>query len=274
MVSIFKTLGEAITKKPWAFIALWLVILVISLPLVGVFTANIQYDTQKFIPKDLGAFVAKDKYDEQFPGEYKNQVLVVVESDNKTTAMRFIDDLDERVTNDTTIANLTGTSSIYSIQRDMVVNMTPELYRNLYDAYDNASDGNRELYNATDTILNSSHNLYYLWDNVTEANSEMMEARKQIRDASNQLYQGRDQVAMASSGLYQIQDASDMVYGIPAAYAQAFSTAFNGTNIDDASTAGYNAAMANVVGLAMQAQGLTSDQDRARLTAKIGRAHV
>lgn len=218
MVSIFKTLGEAITKKPWAFIALWLVILVISLPLIGVFTANIQYDTQKFIPKDLGAFVAKDKYDEQFPGEYKNQILVVVESDNKTTAMRFIDDLDERVTNDTSIANLTDTSSIYSIQRDMVVNMTPELYRNLYDAYDNASDGNRELYNATDTILNSSHNLYYLWDNVTTANDEFYKARKQILDASSKLYAARDQVVMAHDGLYQIKGIADVIDGVPSYY--------------------------------------------------------
>jgi len=35
MVSIFKTFGEIITKHPWAFVALWIVALVVSLPLLG-----------------------------------------------------------------------------------------------------------------------------------------------------------------------------------------------------------------------------------------------
>ncbi len=247
MVSIFKALGEVITKHPWAFVAFWLIALVVSLPLISVFMSNLQYDTSKFIPKDLGSFVAKDKYDEQFPGEFSNQILVVVQSENKTDAMHFIDDLDARVKNDTTIQNLTGTSSIYSIQRDAVVNMTPELYRSLNDGFDNASDGNRELYNATDTVRNSSRDLYYLWDNVTGTNSELYKARKQIADSNARLYSAWDQIAAASAGMYQIQDASDLVYGIPAAYAQGFGGAFNGSNIDEASTAGYNAAMAGAV---------------------------
>jgi len=250
MVSIFKTLGEVITKRPWAFIALWLVVLIVSLPLVGVFTANIQYDTQKFIPKDLGSFVAKDKYDEQFPGEYKNQVLAVVESDDKAAVMRFIDDLDARVRNDTSIANLTGTSSIYSIQRDMVVNMTPDLYRTLYDAYDNASDGNRELYNATDMVANTSHGLYYLWDNVTEANSEFMKARKTIISSSAQLYSARDQVVMAHGGLYQIKGIADVFFGVPSVYAGAYAQAIGqpGANDSTASVAAYGSTSAFIAG--------------------------
>jgi RND superfamily putative drug exporter len=218
MVSIFKTLAEAITRRPWAFIAFWLVVLAISIPLVGVFTSHLQYDTQKFIPKDLGALVAKDKYDQQFPGDYKNQILVVVQSDNNTTSMHYIDDLDSRVKNDTSIANLTGTSSIYTIQRDTVVNMTPDLYHSLYDAFDNASDGNRALYNATDTVLNSSNNLFWLWDNVTKANSDMMKADRMIVDSSSQLYAARDQIVAADGGLFQIKGLADIVDGVPAYY--------------------------------------------------------
>ncbi|HTX43087.1 MAG TPA: MMPL family transporter [Methanocella sp.] len=233
MVSIFKTLGEAITKRPWAIIAVWLIILLISLPLAGVFSANLQYDTQKFIPKDLGAFVAKDRYDEQFPGNNStNQILVVVEADDNTTSMRFIDDLDARVKNATAIRNLTGTSSIYSIQRDAVVNMTPDLYNNLYEAFDNASDGNRELHNATDAIGNSSNGLYWLWDNVTGMNSEFYKARKQIVDSSAQLYSARDQIVMAHDGLYQIKGAIDVLIGIPAYFAQAY--AGTSGSLDDA----------------------------------------
>ncbi|AFC99082.1 putative drug exporters of the RND superfamily [Methanocella conradii HZ254] len=247
MVSIFSKLGEVVTRHPWAIIAIWAIALIISLPLVGMFTGNLQYDVQKFIPKDLGSYQAKDKYDEQFPGNYKNQILVVVESDNKTAAMHFIDELDGRVKGDAAIRNVTGTSSIYSVQRDAVVNMTPDLYRGLYDAFDNASDGNRKLWNATDTVLNTSNSLYWLWDNVTEANSEFYKARKMVVDSSAKLYSARDQVVAASNGMYQIKDAADLVYGIPAVYVYGFNGVFNGSNVDQACAAGYNATMRGAV---------------------------
>jgi RND superfamily putative drug exporter len=235
MVSIFGRLGEAVTRHPWAIIAIWAIALVVSLPLVGMFTGNLEYDVQKFIPKDLGSYQAKDKYDEQFPGDYKNQIIVVVESENKTAAMRFIDDLDEKVKADTAIRNVTGTSSIYSVQRDAVVNMTPELYRGLYEAFDNASDGNRELWNATDTVINTSNGLYWLWDNVTEANSELYKARKMVVDSSAKLYSARDQVVSAHDGLYQVKGVADLVDGIPAYYVQVYVNA-NKSGLDDANS--------------------------------------
>ncbi|BAI62986.1 conserved hypothetical protein [Methanocella paludicola SANAE] len=240
MVSIFKTLGEMITKHPWAFVAVWVIVLLVSLPLVSVFTSNLQYDTEKFVPKDLGAFVAKDKYDEQFPGDYKNQILVVVGSDNKTDAMRYIDDLDGRIAANASIKNITDRSSIYNIQRDAVVNMTPDLYHELNDAFDNVSDGNRELYNATDTVRDSSNGLYWLWDNITGANSEFYKARKTIVDSSAQLYAARDQMVAAHGGLYQVKGVADLEFGIPLAYANAWSQtrtadpSLNDTQLDDA----------------------------------------
>ncbi len=239
MVSIFKTLGEAVTKRPLMFIAAWILILIISIPLAGVFSSNLQYDTQKFIPQDLGSFVAKDKYDQQFPGNNTNQILVVVQSDDKTTAMHYIDALNASVINDSSIANVTGTSSIYSIQRDAVVNMTPDLFNTLYEAFDNTSNGSRDLYNATDTVRNSSNGLYWLWDNVTKTNDEFYKMRKTIADSSAQLYSARDQVVQGHDGLYQIKGIADMEFGIPLAYANAWSSthqadpSLNDSQLDD-----------------------------------------
>ncbi|HTY90556.1 MAG TPA: efflux RND transporter permease subunit [Methanocella sp.] len=232
MVSIFKTFGEIITKHPWAFVALWIVALVVSLPLLGVFTSNLKYDTTGFIPKDLGAIAAQDKYDEQFPGNSSNHILVVIQSDNKTTAMHFMDDLDAAVLADANVTNVTGTSSIYNIQRDAVVNMTPDLFHSLYDAMDNTSDGNKKLYNATDEVRNSSNGLYWLWDNVTKTNDQFYKARKQIVDSSARLYSARDQIVAAHDGLYQIKGAADMILGVPMSFVQAY----NGTDssLDDA----------------------------------------
>jgi RND superfamily putative drug exporter len=234
MVSIFKTLGEFIAKYAWGIIALWVVILLISAPMALMFTQNLEYDTEKFVPKDLGAFQAKDVYDAQFPANDTNQILIVAQSDNKTESMHFIDALNSAVKNDSSIKNVTGTTSIYDIQRSALVNMTPDLYRGLYEGYDNVTDANRELYNATDTVRNSSRDLYYLKDNITKANDQMYTARKQILTSSAQMYSARDQIVQAHDGLYQVKGAADMILGVPMRFVQAYNKA--SPSLDDANS--------------------------------------
>ncbi len=124
------------TRRP--YVVLWLIVLLVSLPLVGVFAGNLSSDMQKFIPKNLGAVVAGDKYDEQFSTGVSSQAIVVVQSDDRTQAMNFIDDLDKAVTTDPNIKNVTGTTSIYSLQRSTLAGMTPGLYHGLYQGYDGA----------------------------------------------------------------------------------------------------------------------------------------
>lgn len=219
---MFKELGQFITKHAWAIIIIWVILLIVSLPLVQVFQSNLEYDTQKFIPKDLGSFEAKDKYDLEFPGEYKNEIITVVESDNKTDAMRFIDELNDTVNSDPSIKNVTGTSSIYDIQRTALVNMTPDLYDGLFDLYDNASEANRELYNATDEVRNTSQNLYYLKDNISTVNNQLRKAVRDAQGSSGQMYAVRDQVVAAHDGMYQLkhgaQDSAFILLGIPVYY--------------------------------------------------------
>ena len=240
MVSIFESLGEIITKRPWAFIAIWVLILIVSLPLILTFTSHLQYDTQKFIPESLGANLATNAYDAQFPGNSSNQILVVISAANNTTSMHFIDALDTAITSDTNITNVTGTTSVYGIQRTAVVNMTPDLYNMLYDAYDNVSNGSQQLYNATDIVLNTSNNLYWLYDNITSTNSQLYQGLRQIQASSAQLYSARDQIAQANSGLYQIKGTADLIYGIPQAYAGAWASShqanssWNDSQLDDA----------------------------------------
>ena len=69
MVSIFKTLGEFITKHAWAIIIMWVLILLVSVPLALNFSNNLVYDTQKFIPSDLGANPGKGRVQCAVPRE-------------------------------------------------------------------------------------------------------------------------------------------------------------------------------------------------------------
>ena len=222
MVSIFKTLGEFITKHAWAIIIVWVLILLVSVPLALNFSNNLVYDTQKFIPNDLGANRASDAYNAQFPANDTNKILVVVQSDNKTESLLFIDALDSAVKNDSSVKNVTDTTSIYDLQHQTLVNMTPDLYTGLYEGYDNITDASHGFSNATDDLRNSSDGLYYLKDNVTKINSQLYEARKQIISSSQQLYSGRDQIAAAHDGMYQIKGLADMMLGIPGNFVNAY----------------------------------------------------
>lgn len=237
---MFKRIGEFITKRPWAVVAIWVILLLVSLPLIGVFMQNLDYDTAGFIPKDLGAYKAKDKHDLEFPSENDNNILIVVDSSNKTSAMLFIDRINDTIRNDTALKNVTGTSSIYDLHREALVNMTPELHEGLHDFYENATDGNRELYEGIDGVLEANRELYWLKDNVSDINNGLYKAHKAVRDANGMLYSQRDQIVAMNNGLYQIKA------GDP-----------NMTDDD-------------VINTFMAMQGMTSPQDRAMVTAVYG----
>ncbi|HEY3422463.1 MAG TPA: multidrug RND transporter, partial [Methanocellaceae archaeon] len=229
---MLRGLGEFITKKPLAIIALWVIILVISVPLALSLDGRLHYDITSFIPKDLESYSSNQIYEKQFPNDSQSQMVVAVQSDNKTLAMRFIDDLNRTVGNDTRVRNMSSTTSVYDIQRLALVNMAPELHSTLLDAFDNASDANHDLYNATETVRNSSRDLYYLKDNVTKANSQLYDARKTILTTSQQLYSGRDQLVTAHDGLYQVKGAPDVLFGLPLGYVDAYGKAMNGGMTD------------------------------------------
>ena len=229
---MLRKLGELITKKPLAFIALWVIILVISVPLALSLDGRLHYDITSFIPKNLESYNSNQIYEKQFPNDSQSQLVVAVQSDNKTLAMHFIDDLNRTVGNDTRIINVSSTTSVYDIQRLALVNMAPELHSTLLDAFDNASDANHDLYNATETVRNSSRDLYYLKDNVTKVNSQLYEARKTILSTSQQLYSGRDQLVTAHDGLYQVKGAADVLFGLPLGYVDAYGKAMKGGMTD------------------------------------------
>lgn len=229
---MLRGLGEFITKKPLAIIALWAIILIVSVPLALSLDDRLHYDITSFIPKNLESYSSNQIYEKQFPNDSQSQMVVAVQSDNKTLAMHFIDDLNRTVGNDTRIRNMSSTTSVYDIQRLALVNMAPELHSTLLDAFDNASDANHDLYNATDTVRNSSRDLYYLKDNVTKVNSQLYDARKTILTTSQQLYSGRDQLVAAHDGLYQVKGAADVLFGLPLYYVSAYEQAMAGGMTD------------------------------------------
>lgn len=229
---MFKKLGNLITKKPLAFIAIWAVILIISAFLAMNLNSHLLYDTSSFTSSTSESRAAENLIKTVFPDTAKSQLIVAVHSDNETARRTFVNELNAMVMRDPAIYNVTNTTSVYEVQSTVLETMTPELYHSLYDAMDRISDGNRKLYDATDDVRNSSDQLYWLWDNVTETNSKLNNARATILGSSSQLYDARDQIVQAHDGLYQIKGAIDVLIGMPAYFTQAYAS--TDSSLDDA----------------------------------------
>ncbi len=138
---MFKELGQFITRRPWVIIAIWVIVLLVMAPLAMNLSDRLKYDATSFMPKDTDSQKAQDLYVQQFPQASESsqvQLIAVIQSDNRTATMGFVNSLDKAIATDTSIKNLTGTVSVYSAQQMAVAGMTPTLYKSMYAAYDGA----------------------------------------------------------------------------------------------------------------------------------------
>jgi RND superfamily putative drug exporter len=110
-------------------------------PLAMNLSDRLKYDATSFMPKDTDSQKAQDIYVQEFPQASESsqvQLIAVIQSDNRTATMGFVNSLDKAIATDTSIKNLTGTVSVYSAQQMAVAGMTPMLYKSMYAAYDGA----------------------------------------------------------------------------------------------------------------------------------------
>ncbi len=219
---VFKKLGEIITRRPLAIIAVWVLVVILMAPFAGNLSSRLSYDGSKFMPQGTDSSMAQAIFDKQLPSDSKTQMVVVVRSDDPNASAAFIKQLNRTLQNDTALKNLTSADSIDSVQRMMLSNMTPELHQSLVEGQDNLSDANHKMYQGMDDVRNGSNGLYWLWDNVTTTNDQFYKAKKQIVSASSGLYSARDRV----------QGMVDAIYGVPAYYAGVYAQV-NGTGQDD-----------------------------------------
>ncbi|HUL62884.1 MAG TPA: hypothetical protein VLT35_07455, partial [Methanocella sp.] len=243
MVSIFNRWGKFITSHPWAIIALWIVILVVSLPLAGSLGNDLQYSENSFVPKSLESVKAMEQYDALFvrnSSATTEDLMIAIDSGNHTMNHLFIDSVNNSLNHDPAVKNVSRVSSAYSAQVDALVGMAPGLHRALTDLYDQAYDGNAQLYGAYDSVREANDGMYQLRAKAASLSDQLLNGIEQARSGNEMLYDARDQAVAASAGLYQIKNA-------------------NPNMTDD-----------QVISAFMAAQNMTSPEDRAKLATIYG----
>ncbi|HEY3274610.1 MAG TPA: MMPL family transporter [Methanocella sp.] len=232
---MFREWGTFVTRHPYVVLAVWLIMLIISVPLALTFSDRLTYSMDSFIPKDLESIQAQSVYDARFPDAAQSQIIVAVKGD-PGTAVTFVDRLNHTV-NDGSLPNITGTSYVYEIQRETLANVSYDLHTGLHELYDGAYDVSRELYDATDEMANASRDLFDLRDNVTKINAQLSGAWGTAAGSSDAMYGLRSQIVLSRAGMYQINVSNP------------------GLTPDQ------------VIDAFMNAQGLSSPEDRAMMTA-------
>lgn len=217
---MFREWGAFVTRHPYAVLAAWLIMLILSVPLALTFSDRLTYSMDSFIPKDLESTRAQDLYDARFPDASQSQIIVAIKGD-PGTAVAFVDRLN-RTVHDGSIPNITSASHVYEIQRETLAGISPGLHSGLHELFDSACDASRELYDAADEISKASRDLYDLRDNVTKINSQLCDAWGQAAGSSETMYGVRSQVVTTNAAMYQMQGIADVLFGVPDRYAQSW----------------------------------------------------
>jgi RND superfamily putative drug exporter len=209
-VNIFGKLGNVITKRKYAIIAIWIILLAIILPVVLTATGVSSLQMNESTATDLESAKANDIITAQFSKAVANDSLVIVITTNNASSMstqQFIEELSDEINSTSTMSGVENITNVYSIMVP-ALNGTNE---GVYIAYKNA--------NLTYNLLYSVPAIYsQVW---TAAYNEA------IKSVTSGLQQ-------TNQGVYQVYDNANltynMIYGVPVMYTMVWGTAYNQTH--------------------------------------------
>lgn len=209
-INSFGKLGKLITKRKFAIIAVWILVLAIVLPVVltaaGVQSLQFGSSTDGSIESSKANNLIKS----QFKDTVSNDSLIIVVSTSNASSIstqRFLDDLVNQLNTTSSITGIENITSVYSI----LVPAINQTNQGVYIAYKNA--------NLTYNLLYSVPTIYSkVWYAAYD------EAR------NNQLIPGLSQT---NQGVYALIDNANLtcglLYGVPTAYSTVWATAYNQT---------------------------------------------
>ncbi len=209
-VNAFGKLGQLITKRKYAIIAIWFLLLAIILPvaLTAGGVTSLQFGSQK--DTSLESTMASDIITAQFTNSVSNDsMIIIVSSDNASSisTQRFLDDLVNKINTTSAVQGVENITSVYTI-------LIPALNgtnQGVYLAYKNA--------NLTYTLLYSVPAIYEtVWSGAYNETKNNV-----LPDALNQTNQGAYQIFDNANMTY------NMLYSVPAMYLNVWVGAYQQT---------------------------------------------
>lgn len=208
-LNAFGKLGRLITKRKFAVLSIWILLLAIILPVV--FTAagytSLTFDSSTDENTESGK--ASSIIKEHFKSAVSNDSLIIVISTDDASSIEtqaFVDELVDRLQNDTRLIGVENVTSIYSI----LIPALNQTNQAVYLVYNNG--------NLTYNLLYSVPTIYSkVWDTAFNT------ALSQLVPGLNQTNQAVYQLIPAANQTY------NLLYSVPYIYANVYANAYNTT---------------------------------------------
>ncbi len=207
--NIFTKIGKLITKRKYAVLIAWLLILVIVLPFTLDLSNVISLQMDTASDKSLESQKASDIISEQFSSTVSNDTLIMVVSSNNASSLEtqdFIARVIADIKSDSSISNLENATSIYSV----LIPALNQTNQATYLVFDNANLTYNLLYGvptAYMTVWSTAYNQTH--DTLLSGLNQTNQAVYMALDNANKTY--------------------NLLYGVPTAYMTIWSTAYNQT---------------------------------------------
>ena len=222
-VNSFGKLGRLITKRKYAIIAVWILLLAIILPVALTASGVSSLQMGESTGTNLESNKASDIITAQFQKSVSNDSLIIIVSTDNASSIntqKFLDDLVNQINGSSRITGLENITSVYSI----LIPTLNQTNQGIYFAYNN---GNLT-YNLLYSVPTIYSNVWYAAYNETK---------------NGNLVPGLNQT---NQGVYAVFDNANMtynlLYSVPAIYLQAWGQAYQATgNVDLSNQQAYQA---------------------------------
>lgn len=132
---IFSHLGDFVTRRPKAVLAIWIILLVAAIPLVMRLSEVTSPGSMEFSAGDAESTRAQKLIAEQFPRAVANSSAIIVLQGHDVTdgaTKQFVLGMEERLLANGILQDFEGFTSVYSVQRVAIAEGTREIAPLLY----------------------------------------------------------------------------------------------------------------------------------------------
>jgi hypothetical protein len=227
----FGRLGRLITKRRYAIIGAWILLLAVILPVVLTATGVTSLTMESSTDSSLESSKAADIISAQFQKSVSNDSLIIIISTRDASSLatqRFIDELTNAINSSSKITGIENITSVYTI---------------LIPALNQTNEGVYTAYNGANLTYNLLYGVPTIYSNVWHA------AYNETKNS--QLVPGLNQTNQAVYAVFDNANVTyNFLYGLPAAYSGVWSAAYSQTHdqlVDGLTQAnqGVNAAFEN-----------------------------
>jgi len=205
---VLRGLGRFIAKRRKALLAVWIVVLVVSIPLAIHLNDVLVYNEEAFMPKNVESLKAEKIMSREFPKlEETSLVVVVAHNVSDTRLEKAVRSFEQEAPGK--IPQLKDIESIYDVYSIILAKYWQVMNTTYKKIYGEVLEGAKQLHD----------NMYGLKENLTKIHAAIIQTKEQIVELHKNIQETKSSIG----------ELLTLVYGVPGLYLQAWGAVLNKT---------------------------------------------